>query len=277
MDPSVARRTWRSLEPVHGLIYFAPEATAAYGELGLPAASGYFASRAAPMGAVTGEVVVATFYNFSPGFVLDAIPSAWSIASPEQILAARTAAAGDMLRRVLGDLAEGPHVDEAADLAERAAASASEHVEGRPLFAGHAALEWPEDPLVRLWHAQSLLREFRGDGHIAALVLEGVSGLEALLLHGASGEVPGEALRATRQWSDDEWRAGLERLCVRGLLEHDGSFTDQGAALRQRIEDTTDRLAVAAYEPLGDEGCARLRELGRPLSRAIVQGGAFGL
>ena len=76
MDPMIARRTWRTLEPIHGMIYFSPEAAAAYERLGLTGRMGYFASRAAPMGAVPVEVVIATFYNFRPQLVRDAIPEA---------------------------------------------------------------------------------------------------------------------------------------------------------------------------------------------------------
>ena len=168
MDPLVARKTWRTLEPLHGLIYFAPEATEEYAAIGLvPEVGGYFASRAAPMGAVPAAVVIATFYNFRPEVVRREIPRAWEIASPAQILTARFRAADRALRRILGDAADGPDVAEAAVLARRAALAVVDHPEGRALFGGHASLEWPDDPLLVLWHAQSLLREFRGDGHVA--------------------------------------------------------------------------------------------------------------
>ncbi len=191
MDPVIARKTWRTLEPLHGLIYFAPEAVEEYTAIGLvPEVGGYFASRAAPMGAVPAEVVIATFYNFRPDVVREEIPRTWGIATPATILEARLRAAGRMLRRILGDAAEGPDVAEAAGLARGAAERATDHPEGRPLFAAHASLPWPDDPLLVLWHAQSLLREFRGDGHIAVLTTEGLSGLEALVVHGGTGEVP---------------------------------------------------------------------------------------
>src|SRR4051812_19643830 len=103
-----ARKTWRTLEPIHGLIYFAPEAAAAYEAIGLPPAmGGYFASRAAAMGPVPAEVVIATFFNFFPDFVRQTIPWAWSVATPAQILEARHSAARDALRTRLGDAADG--------------------------------------------------------------------------------------------------------------------------------------------------------------------------
>ncbi|MEA3075273.1 MAG: hypothetical protein QOF60_181 [Actinomycetota bacterium] len=278
MDPLVARKTWRTLEPLHGLIYFAPEASDAYVALGLqPGQGGYFASRAAAMGAVPAEVVIATFFNFYPPFVRRTIPSAWSIASPAAILSARLSAAGSSLRRALGDLASTVEVEEAAVLARRAAEAACQWPEGRPLFAAHAALPWPEDdPLLVLWHAQTLLREFRGDGHIAAMTVEGVTGVEALIIHGATGDVPSSTLQSSRSWPDDEWAAGVEGLRARGWLDVDGGLTSAGREHRQWVEDRTDALAVAAYEAIGEDGCDRLRMLCRPLSKTIVSGGAFG-
>jgi len=274
----VARKTWRTLEPIHGLIYFAAEAFAAAESLGLPAGfGGYFALRGAALGAVPAEVVTATFFNFKPELVRETIPMAWSLASPEQYLTARFDAAGQALRRVLGDAAEGPVVAEAAELARVAATEATRWPEGRPLFAAQAAVDWPDDPLLVLWHSQNLLREFRGDAHIAALVAEGVDAVESMVMHAASGDVPAIALQATRGWSAEEWMAGEERCRARGWLADDGSFTDAGRDHRHWVEDRTDELSARAYLPLGEEKCARLRELCRPLSKTIVASGSFGL
>ena len=279
VSPLTARKTWRTVEPVHGMIYFAPEATEAYGSLGIEGEAGYFASRAAPMGAVGAGTVVATFYNFHPRLVASAVPSAWATAPPEAVLAARTGAADAALRRLLGDDVDGPAMVAAADLARAAAERAAERCEGRPLFAGHADLPWPEAPHVVLWHAQACLREFRGDGHIAALLLAGIGPVEALVVHAASGEVPIGFLRASRGWSDDEWDAGVERVRARGWLADgdDLALSPAGLEVRQRVEDETDRLAVFPYEAIGEAGCDELRALVRPMSRAIVSGGAFGV
>ena len=274
MDAIVARKCWRTLEPYHGLIYFAPEATAAYDEIGLEPPQHYFGSRAAAMGSVPAEVVVATFYNFHPPLVHTAIPAAWERASPELIVAARLDAADRVLRRVLGDDLSA-RVGEAARLA-RAAAEATGPAAGRPLYAAHAALPWPEDDHLVLWHAITVLREFRGDGHVAALLADGIGPCEALVMHGASGDVPSAILKATRAWPDDDWAAAEEELRRRGWLSVDGSLTDEGARRRQWVEDRTDALALAPWEALGEEQCARLRELVRPLSTAIVQSGVLG-
>jgi hypothetical protein len=273
MTTELARKMWRTLEPVHGMIYFVPEATAAYGQLGLVDRSGYFVSRSAPMGAVTAEVVVATFFNFHPDLVSRAMAGAWDRVTPAQVLAARLAAADLSLRRILGDGADGAAVKEAATLARRAAEACTP--QGRALAAGHLSLVWPEEPHLQLWHAVSILREYRGDGHIAALVVEGVNGLEAAVVHAAMGDVPRQILQRSRAWSDEEWAGGEAALRARGWLDGEGALTDAGRAHRQWVEDRTDALATPPWEHLGPEGCERLRELGRPLSRAVVDAGTF--
>ena len=275
MDPAVARKTWRTLEPYHGLVYFAPEPVAAYAAVGLTGRSGYFASRSAPMGAVSTEVVQATFFNFEPSLVAAAMEGVWTTVSPEQVLAARLDGADAALRNALGDgVVAGDEVAEAAAIARTAAEACT--VEGRPLYAGHASLGWPAAPHLVLWHAISLLREFRGDGHVACLLVEGLSGPEALVVHGASGEVDPSVLRTSRAWSDDGWAAASARLVARGWLDGAGGLTAEGRAGRQRIEDRTDALALPPWEVLGEERCERLRALVRPMSKAIVAGGAFG-
>ena len=259
MDSVMARKMWRTLEPYHGLIYFAPEAADAYATLGIHGFDGYFASRGAALGAVRAEVIIATFFNFNPEVVHHAIPAAWAAASPEAILAARLAAAEAALRRTVGDALDAPEVARAAGLARAATAACTPS--GRPLYAAHAALPWPDGAPLALWHAITLLREFRGDGHVACLVEAGVDGVEALVLHAASGEVPRVALQRTRQWSDDAWATAVAGLAERGIVDGEGSFTAAGAALRQDIEDKTDRLAMAPWEAIGQDACDDLRAL----------------
>lgn len=277
MDPALARKTWRTLEPIHGMIYFVPEGDEEYAAVGLEGSRmGYFASRAAALGPVPAEVVIATFFNFHPDLVRRAIPRAWTLASPADVLAARRRAADRALRRGLGPgLAGSDGVAEAAALARRAAEEAAEHLEARPLFAAHASLEWPGEPLLDLWHAQTLLREYRGDGHLAALLLADLGPVEALIVHEASGDLPPGFLQPSRAWPAAEWSAGVERLRGRGLLtgEGDPALSDEGKALHQRIEDETDARAADAYGALGPDGCEQLRELGRPLSKAVVAAG----
>jgi hypothetical protein len=274
MDPTIARRTWRTLEPIHGAIYFAAEAREEYSTLGIDdRMTGYFASRSAPMGAVSADVVIATFFNFDHELVRRSMDGVWERVSPEAMVAARLRGADRMLRAHAGAFVETAEIAEAADLARAAALAACARPEGRPLFAGHAALPWPDEPHLMLWHAQSLLREFRGDGHIVALAVEGLDGCEALVTHGAAGDVSAEILKATRQRTGDDWLAAEERLRERGWLDPDLAFTDLGRERRDWIETRTDELAAAPYDAIGVDGCARLRALCRPISQAMM--GAF--
>jgi hypothetical protein len=273
MEPIIARKSFRTLEPVHGMIYFAKEADEEYGAIGLEGnRMGYFASRSAAMGPVGPAVVIATFYNFNPELVRRAIPVAWQKADPETVLGARLRAVDRALRRGLGDSVASPELTEAADLARRAAETAAARPQGRPLFAAHAALPWPDEPHLVLWHAQTLLREYRGDAHVASLLLYGIDPVEALVTHGASGEAAVDALKVTRAWPADAWDAAVDRLRSRGIVTTEGelALTDDGRQLRDAVEHRTDVASVDAYEPLGEDGCARLRELGRPLSKAVL-------
>jgi hypothetical protein len=275
MDPVTARSTWRTLEPLHGAIYFASEAREEYRAIGLDdRMTGYFASRSAPMGAVHAEVVIATFFNFDPDLVRRSMDGVWDRVSPSDVLAARLRGADRMIRTHAADFVDTADIAEAAALARSAALAACERPEGRPLFAGHASLVWPEESHLVLWHAQSLLREFRGDGHIAALTAAGLDGCEALITHAAAGDVSVDILRATRQRTGDDWLAAEERLRERGWLDSDLAFTDLGRQQRDQIEARTDELAAAPYAAIGVEGCTRLRALCRPISQAMM--GAFG-
>jgi len=272
VGPADARRTWRRLEAVHGMIYFTPDAPPRYAEVGVTHhRSGYFGSRVAAMGPVSAAVVIATFYNFNPALVRRAMDGLWTLTTPEALLGARLAAVDDSLTRAFGaELLGSPELADGAQIVRRAALVACEHLEGRPLFAAHAALPWPDEPHLVLWHAQTLLREFRGDGHIAALVTEGLSGLDALVSHAASGDVPRAALQATRAWSDDEWETCVGSMAERGLVDPDGSFTDTGRAQRDRIEALTDRSAVAPWAAIGADACVSLRDLGKVVTQKVL-------
>lgn len=275
MDALTARKTWRSMEAVHGMIYFTPDAPLAYAAVGVTKnRMGYFASRVAAMGPVPAEVVIATFYNFHPGLVQASMRDAWTITTPEAMLSARLNAVNTSLTRAFGaEVLSSVELAEAAGLTRRAALIACERPEGRPLFAAHASLPWPNEPHLELWHAQTLLREFRGDGHIAALTIEGLSGLEALITHAAAGDVTAAVLKATRSWSDDEWDAGVEVLAERGIVNADGSFTDAGRAQRQWIEDRTDQNALAPYLEIGDDAALTLRGTGKMLTGLVIAAG----
>lgn len=276
MDPHVAGRTARSLETLHSLGYFAPEVEEELSALGIRRGRAtYFASRAAPMGRVGGGTVAATFFVFDPDLVAHFIPAAWDAASPEDVVAARYRGVSAAWRRLLGDeVIQSPEVVEAAELARTAAGGCT--VEGRPLYAGHADLEWPAEPHLVLFHALTLMREHRGDGHVAALLSVGLSGIEALITHTATGRgFTRPAAQATRGWSDEKWATAESGLTGRGLLTSDGELTDQGRTMRTSVEAATDEMGVAPWSALGDTGAARLGELGKPLVARALAAGAF--
>jgi hypothetical protein len=270
----IAREMWRALETLHMTVYFAPEPRDAYRRAGLRGGwMGYFASRSAAMGPVPAEVVMATFYNFHPRMVRRAIPDAWGFASPERVLAARFEGADAALRRLLGGWAGAPGAAEAAALARQA--MEGQDPSGRPLFAAHATLPWPEPPHLALWHAATLYREFRGDGHVACLTVEGIDGAEAHVLAAGAGQLPGSFLREYRGWSEEEWAAAVERLRARGWVDAGGSLTEAGRAARDARERRTDDLSMPPWRHLGPAGCARLLDLLGPPVRLVVDGGGI--
>lgn len=268
-QPRLARRFFDRLEPIHAVTYFAPEARAALDGLGFRGFwMGYFAARSAPFGVVPTEVVTAAFYNFAPQRVAKALPAAWDFASPADALRARETSAVAALRRC--DVGDGDDVRTAADLAEKAARNAP--MDGRPLFAANRALAWPDEPVARLWHAVTLLREQRGDGHVAVLAAMGISGREANVLHAAAGRVPREFIMRSRDYDDAQWNVYQDRLARRGLLDGE-QLTDAGREVKARIEDTTDVLALSALDALDDGEVETLFRALTPITRKVVSAG----
>jgi len=213
--------------------------------------------------------VTAAFYVFRPSMVARAIPDAWGLATPQQIVEARWSAMDLALHRVLG---ERPEIEAAAELAR--AAVESGNFSGRVLGAANAALTPPSDPRVLLWQSLATLREARGDGHVATLVTHGVAPCEALVLQAATGRSPEDGLRANRGWSDDEWAAARATLAARGWVGPDGAITPDGEATRTSIEAETNRLASAAVSGLGDDRLEQLVDALRPLAHQVMESGA---
>ena len=272
MDAVTARRAWQRVEPLHAVTYFAPETRAATDALGLRGGwMSYFGCRAAPLGPVPAAVVTAVFHGFHPAMVARAIPDAWRAASPEQLLGARLIAVDAAYRRLLGDGdgVGGPPVRRAAALAVEAAAAAD--TSGRPLAAANAALPSPDEPHLALWQALTVLREHRGDGHVASLTTAGIKPCEAHVLAAAAGRSPAEALRAARKWSEQEWAEATSELADRGLVTGAGELTDAGRALRREVEQRTDRLALAPYAALGVERTDELLGLLHGLATRVVE------
>ncbi len=272
---SRARRMWRAVEPYHAVVYFAPEPQAACAALGTRGYwMSYFALRAAPLGAAPPEMVAALFYGFAPRLVARAVPDTWRVAPPERYLAVRLDAVDAALHRVLGaEVLGSAAVGEAAELARTAALAAP--TAGRALGAANAALPWPDAPHLVLWHAQTVLRELRGDGHVAALLTAGLDPVECGALLAAEIAMDQDWMRTRRGWTEQEWADGLARLVARRLVAEDGAVTPAGRALRAEVERHTDALADGAWAALGDERADRLAALVAPLVAAITASDSF--
>jgi len=264
---------WQLIEPLHAIVYFAPEVSDAMRDLGLKGWwMGYFAGRGAPLGPVGSQVVTATFYGFQPEMVERALPDAWRYATPGQVLDARLEAIDAAMRRLLGDaIIESEELRLAAELAHLATADCD--VAGRALFAAHRQLPWPDAPHLALFHAATLLREHRGDGHVASLLTAGLDGCEALVTMSASGTVPRAQLQQARGWTDEEWSDATGRLREKGWLDEDDLLTDQGRAGRSEIEHLTDALAAAPWRYLGTESCSQLAALLEPIKERVFDAG----
>ena len=269
-----ARQMHELLEPIHLTVLFAQEPNDALQALGLRDNywDGYFAGRSAPLGRASAATVHAIFYNFQPEEVARHIPYVWEHTTPEQALAARLTGVVAALRRILGDLANSDGVVRAGEALERAALSAP--VEGRPLYAGLRALPCPDEPIARLWHAATLLREHRGDGHTIALVTEGVGGTEAHALHALSEGMPAEKFGRIHHLPKSKLAAVRETMHSRGLVAEDGWLTEEGRATKQRVEDLTDRLALPAYAVLSEAERDQLVADLRPISERLQAAGS---
>ncbi|GAA2160387.1 hypothetical protein GCM10009727_73470 [Actinomadura napierensis] len=267
---STIRKMWQLLEPVHAVLYYAPEAFEEAAALGYAVDErwpSYFPNRAAPLGAVDAKTVSDLFYSFNPDMVERYIAPAWRTATPEQVLTARRTAMDEVLRRILGERIGSPELERAAQMARRVAEAAD--TSDRPMAAANAALPWPDEVHMVLWQAATILREHRGDGHIAALRSHDVGPAEALVSHAAVGAAPEEVF-ASRQWTDEQWNAARGRLAARGLIDGDGHATEVGVRLRASVEKCTDELAAGPWELLTADEVDELTDLLMPPVLDIV-------
>ncbi|MCX5380711.1 hypothetical protein [Streptomyces sp. NBC_00091] len=267
------RQLWQLLEPVHATVYYAPEAYEEAASLGHATDERwpmYFAYRAAPLGPASPRLVASLFYSFAPPMVERYVARTWQTSPPARVLAARATAVDRALGTLLGPRTGSADLAEAALLARRAAGAA--RTVGRPLAAANVALPWPKAPHAVLWHAATILREHRGDGHVAALQAHHLDPVEALVLQAGVGAAPAEVFES-RQWSPQEWNAARDRLTARGLLGEDASATDAGLALRTSVERLTDELAAAPWSALAPQEVGRLAELLLPPVLDIVGAG----
>lgn len=266
---SMARRMFELVEPIGLIPYSADEPNETMFALGFTNYwDTYFAGRAAPLGVVSAEVVDALFYNFAPGEVARHIPKVWQTTTPEAAIAARQLGCANALRRILGDRIDSSEVARATDLMLKAATSAP--VEGRPMYAALRAIPIPVEAAARLFHAASLLREHRGDGHIAALMSEGVGGLEAHALFALAMDMPAEEFGRIHHLPAAQLAAVTAGMRSRGLIGVDGWLSDQGRAVKQRVEEITDDLAAKPYESLTSAEVDELMALLEPLAELLV-------
>jgi hypothetical protein len=269
----LGRQLWRIVEPLHAILYYAPEVSDEAAKLGYDIETrwpSYFAWRAAPLGEVGAAAVTSAFYSFSPRMVASQIPAAWAVAAPETVLKHRLVAVGRALHALLGEerLAT---LTEVAALAKRAAEAAE--TAGRPLAAANADRPWPDQPHLVLWQAATILREHRGDGHVAAAVASGFDPCELLVSFAAVGAAP-ESVFASRGWTPDEWDAAKGRLLSRGLVHPDGTATDQGVKARADLEHRTSELAAGPWKALGTD-VGRFIQLAGPLAGEIAASGVL--
>jgi hypothetical protein len=222
---------------------------------------------------VPAEVVHAAFYNFAEGEVARHIPQVWDTTTPEAAHAARARGCVAALRRILGELVATPGLARAAELLAKASISAP--TEGRVMYAGLRTIAMPEEPLARLWHAANMLREHRGDGHIAALVSERIGGTEAHVLSALDMDIyPAESFGRIHHLPRARLAEVMGGLRDRGLLDGSGRFTDAGRATKSRIESLTDALAEAPYESLEQIELDQLIGSLEPIARRLAATGS---
>jgi hypothetical protein len=266
---SMARKMFELVEPIGLLPYSADEPNETMFGLGFTNYwDTYFAGRAAPLGHAAAEVVDALFYNFAPGEVARHIPKVWSTTTPEAALTARETGCANALRRILGDRLESPAVARVTELLLEAALSAP--LEGRPMYAALRALPVPADAVVRLFRAAALLREHRGDGHIVALMSEGIARLEAHVLLALDMDLPAEKFGRIHHLPHAQIVAVIDGMRDRGLIGEDGWLTEQGHAVKRRVEALTDTLAAPPYESLEPGDLDELRSLLEPLAELLI-------
>jgi hypothetical protein len=275
MTPTVARRMFELVEPIGAIPYSAEEPNEAMFALGFTNYwDTYFAGRAAPLGLVPAEVVDALFYNFAPGEVARHIPKVWRTTTPEAAIAARQVGCVRALRRILGDVTASPSFARAAELLTTAATSAP--VEGRPMYAALRTVPIPDDVVARLFHAASLLREHRGDGHIAALMVEGVGRLEAHVLLALDMNMPAATFGRIHHLPAAQIDGVIDGMRDRGLIGDDGWLADEGRAVKRRVEALTDQMAAKPYEILSVGELDELVESLQPLAALLIAAQEWG-
>lgn len=275
---NIARELWRVVEPFHQVAYRSPEATAAYETLGLAAGpQQYFANRLAVLGPIGPTTASAVLYGFNPSYVATAVPSIWSVTSPQAVCTARQSAARACLARILPDIADLPLTAELADVARRLVLTLD--FANSPIGAACLDQPYPGDPVSALWHSCTVLREHRGDAHWRATAAHGIDPVECHILHAADGAMPEDLLQRVSGWDDAAWDEAKRRLVARGLLDSSTTairLTPDGHASKRAIESATDAHADKSIEAVGVGNVVRMREEMRPWIEAIMNADVIG-
>lgn len=262
-----ARRLRDACEPVAMHAVWNRRTNERLGALGLDFLASYVGGRAASLGSPHGAVVAAAFAWFEPGLVA-AMHDAASVEMPaDQLVLVRDEATAESLREVL----EGEDVTAVADLLADAAQPADGT--GRPFFSGLRARGRPADPVQRLWWACDLVREHRGDSHVAAANVAGLGPVEMNILTELWIGMPLRSYTATRGWSPEAMESAVDGLRARGWIDGD-ALTDAGRAARVDVEARTDAQEQSIVDAIGDrldDVCAQLDGWGA----RCVEAGAF--
>lgn len=275
MTTDLVQRLHASTTTFHVLAYFSPKVNEKFKPLGLNGFSTYFVARACPMGQVPPEVIAATFYNFHPATVSNLTTDVWSKVTADNAAALRYEAVGEAINEHASASLSEDELDTAIATAQEVVASLS--YAGRTLAASTAAQALPDDKLTKLWQLVTIIREWRGDTHIALLVAAGLDGAECLVVDGArEGGTPLSFLKSTRGWPDDEWDAAQTRIETRGLIDTEAKLTAKGIELRTQIEDDTDAADMAMWAVIGTDRTLALHESLKKIITDLVEAKAYG-
>jgi hypothetical protein len=264
---SPARRLRDACEPVAMHAVWSRTTNERLAQLGLDFLTSYVGGRGACLGEPAGAVVAAAFAWFEPGLVTTLWDAARTAVPLDRLVQACDESTVASLREILADEDPGEAASLLADAAEAADGM------GRPLFSGRRADGRPQDAVHCLWWACGLVREHRGDSHVAAAAAAGLDPIEMNVLTELWIGMPLLSYTATRGWSPDAMHRAVARLENRGWIR-EGGLTDEGLAVRTSIEQRTDAQEQPIVAALGDrleEVCARLNHWGQ----LCIEAGAF--
>ena len=274
MESSLLHDTHMAINMAHRLVYFVPEAAEEYAALGVTGRGGYFASRAAPLGAATDALIIATYYNFAPRAVHSAMAGVWGTTTPSALQDARFRTVVRSLDRI-GFTMSSTDLDEARSIIDPVVAGLD--YAGKPLAAANSAIVLPSDPLAALWQQVTIIREWRGDAHISLLVANDIGPCECMVLQVGTGRFPRAITMATREWNESEWAQAIGVLNKRGWVDPEGAMTPEGIAAREAVENDTNRLCEPIWNNAGEAGLRRLSELIWPLHKAVEAAGTYAV